>query len=186
MIVPLTLSYVLWQAVGFCACFLYLSFFEWAFHRYAFHTPRLNRAMFHSHTLVHHQVYKSNDTYHTHQDHPDHVPMHWTALPVILLGHLPLFFLLQWATGLPLVWGASLAVGVYYAIYESIHWAMHVPRAARLLARFPLYRFLDAHHRTHHKYLLSNLNVVLPLADWTLGTLRVASGRRVRWFRRVA
>jgi hypothetical protein len=56
---------------------------------------------------------------------------------------------------------------------------MHVPRAARFLGRFRLYRFLDVHHRVHHKHMLSNLNVVLPLADWTIGTLRGADGRRI-------
>ena len=57
---------------------------------------------------------------------------------------------------------------------------MHVPRAVAFLRRFRWFRFLDAHHKVHHKYMLSNLNVILPLADLTLGTLRDAEGRKVR------
>lgn len=176
----MTLPFFLCQLGAFCACTVYLSFFEWAFHRYAFHTPRLSRALFRAHTLVHHQIYKGGPSYHSHDDHPEHVPMNWWALPAMLGIQMPAFLALQWATGLPVVWGCVLAVCVYFGIYESIHWAMHVPRAARVLARVPAYRYLDAHHRTHHKHLLSNLNVVLPLADLVLGTLRAADGSRVR------
>lgn len=180
----MTVSFVLCQLAAFGVCCLYLSFFEWFFHRYAFHTPRVSRWMFHAHTVVHHQLYKGDDTYHTHEDHPTNVPMVWWSLLGLLAVQLPFFFLIQWLTGLPIVWGCALAVCAYYAVYESIHWAMHVPRAAKFLSRFRAYRFLDAHHRTHHKYMLSNLNVVLPLADLVMGTLRAADGSRIRPFYR--
>jgi len=142
--------------------------------------------MFKSHTMIHHQVYKGDHTYHTDADHPDSVPMSWWALPAMIAAHLPLFLLVQFVTGVPSVWGGVLAVSTYFGIYESIHWAMHVPRAAQFLNRFAAYRFLDAHHHVHHKYMLSNLNVVLPLADTLLGTLRRADGSRVRPFWKLA
>ncbi|MBC8141079.1 MAG: sterol desaturase family protein [Armatimonadetes bacterium] len=170
------------QFAAFAVYFLYFSFFEWAFHRYMFHTPRFSRYMFKEHTLTHHQIYKGDETYHTHDDHPHKVPMDWWAMPAMILAHLPLFFLVQWATGLPSIWGGVAAVAAYFSIYESIHWAMHVPRAATFLNRFRVFRFLDTHHRVHHKYMLSNLNVVLPLADLCLGTLRDAEGKRVQLF----
>ena len=174
---------LLWFQLGaFVVYFLYFSFFEWAFHRHMFHTPRFSRYMFKAHTLVHHQIYKGDETYHTHDDHPHKVPMDWWAMPVMIAVHLPLFFLLQWVTGVPSVWGGVAAVAVYFSIYESIHWAMHVPKAAAVLNHFAAFRFLDAHHRVHHKYMLSNLNVVLPLADLCLGTLRNAEGKRVQLF----
>ncbi len=175
----MALSDFLCQLGAFGVYFLYASFFEWTFHRHVFHTPRFVYYMFHKHTLVHHQIYKGDDTYHTHDDEPDSVPMNWWALPVMIAVHLPLFFLLQWVTGIPSVWGGVGAIVVYYAIYESIHWSMHVPRASKILSRMPYYRFLDAHHRTHHKYMLSNLNVVLPLGDLVFGTLRAADGKRI-------
>jgi len=173
---------VLYQFIAFFVYILYMSFFEWLFHRYLFHTPKISSYTFKAHTLTHHQIYKSDETYHTHEDHPDKVPMDWWALPMLLAGHLPFFLLVQWATGIPSLWGGLAAVAVYYGIYESIHWAMHVPRASNYLNRFRVYRFLDAHHRVHHKYMLSNLNVVMPLADIVLGTLRRADGSRVRPF----
>ncbi len=168
-----------WQVAAFVVYFLYSSFFEWTLHRFVFHTPKYNYSMFRKHTLVHHQIYKGDDTYHSHEDEPDSVPMNWWALPMMLAFHLPAFLLIQWATGIPSVWGGLTAIATYFTIYESIHWAMHVPRAARFLERFRAYRFLDAHHRAHHKYMLSNLNVVFPLADLTFGTLRTESGKRI-------
>lgn len=178
------LSSFLCQLGAFGVYFVLSSYTEWVFHRYAFHTPKVNRAMFRAHTLVHHQVYKGDHTYQTDEQHPPHVPMNWWALPALLAVHLPIFWLVQAVTGVPSLWGGVLAIIAYFGVYESSHWAMHVPRAARFLSRFRVYRFLDTHHHTHHKYMLSNLNVVLPLADLTFGTLRNAEGKRVRPFRR--
>ncbi len=170
--------FLLWQFAAFSLYFLYLSFFEWILHRYAFHTPKISALMFHAHTRVHHQIYKGDESYHTNDPHPTNVPMNWWALPAFVGIHLPLLCLVQWVTGIPSIWGGLFAVITYFGIYESIHWAMHVPRTARILSRFRPYRFLDNHHHLHHKYMLSNLNVVLPLADLLLGTLRIAEGRR--------
>ncbi len=76
------------------------------------------------------------------------------------------------------------AVSLYYSLYESLHWVMHVPRALKALSRFRAFRYLETHHKVHHKYMLSNLNVILPLADLTLGTLRDADGKKVQPFAR--
>ena len=170
---------LLCELAAFALYFVYGSYFEWFFHRYLFHSPKYIYRMFHEHTLVHHQIYKGDDTYHTHEDHPNKVPMDWWALPAMVGFHLPLFLLVQHFTKIPSLWGGVAAVSIYYTLYETFHWAMHVPRASNFLSRFRYYRFLDAHHRVHHKYMLSNLNVLFPLADLTLGTLRDASGRRV-------
>jgi hypothetical protein len=172
-------SVIFWELGAFCVYFLYTSYFEWALHRYIFHTPRYIYSMFRKHTLVHHQVYKGDESYHTHEEHPDNVPMNWWALPAMIAVHLPLFVGVQWLTHVPSAWGGIVALSLYYGLYESLHWAMHVPRAAGFLQRFRVYRFLDAHHHVHHKYMLSNLNVILPLADLTFGTLRNGDGVKV-------
>jgi len=172
-------STVLWELGAFFVYFVYTSYFEWVLHRYIFHTPKYIYSMFRKHTLVHHQVYKGDETYHTDEDHPDHVPMNWWALPMMILVHLPLFVGMQLLTGIPSAWGGIIALSLYYGLYESLHWAMHVPRAATFLERFRVYRFLDAHHHVHHKYMLSNLNVILPLPDLMFGTLRDADGVKV-------
>ena len=168
------------EVAAFAVYFVYASFFEWSFHRYLFHSPKYVYRTFREHTLIHHQIYKSDETYHTHDDHPEKVPMDWWALPLMVLGHLPLLFLIQWATHVPSVWGGVAAVVVYFSLYESFHWAMHVPKASKFLSRFRAWRYLDAHHRVHHKYMLSNLNVILPVADLTFGTLRDGVGAKVK------
>lgn len=170
---------VLCELAAFAAYFVYGSYFEWVFHRYLFHSPKYIYRTFRAHTLVHHQLYKGDHTYHTHDEHPEHVPMDWWAMLAMVAFHLPFFFLFQKLTGIPSAWGGVAAIVVYYGLYESFHWAMHVPRASKFLSRFWYFRFLDAHHHIHHKYMLSNLNVILPLADLTFGTLRDGEGRKV-------
>ena len=182
---PHTLFYiVLCELISFGIYFLYGSYFEWFFHRYLFHSPKYLYRTFHAHTLIHHQVYKGDATYHTDDEHPEHVPMDWWALLAMVAWHLPLFWLVQRVTGIPSLIGGVAAIVVYYGLYESFHWAMHVPRASAFLSRFRYWRFLDAHHRVHHKFMLSNLNVILPLADITFATLRDGQGRKVSVFRR--
>ncbi|MBV9848763.1 MAG: fatty acid hydroxylase [Armatimonadetes bacterium] len=176
-----------WELGAFVVYFLYGSYFEWFFHRYLFHSPKYIYRTFQAHTLVHHQIYKGDDTYYAPEDdheHPEHVTMDWWALLAMIAFHLPFLWLVQRLTGIPSLWGGVAAITVYYGLYESLHWVMHVPRAVRALRRFRWFRFLDAHHKVHHKYMLSNLNVILPLADLTLGTLRDADGRKVRLFGR--
>ncbi len=169
------------ELAAFAAYFVYGSFFEWVFHRYLFHSPKYLYRLFREHTLVHHQIYKADESYHSNEDHPDKVPMDWWALPAMVLAHLPLFFFVQWLTKVPSVWGGVAALTTYYSLYESFHWAMHVPRASKFLSRFRVWRYLDAHHHVHHKYMLSNLNVILPLADLMIGTLRDGTGQKTTW-----
>lgn len=176
----MTLSTTLLCELGaFAVYFLYGSYFEWIFHRYMFHSPKLVYRTFKAHTLVHHQIYKHDHTYHTHDEHPEKVTMDWWALLAMIAFNLPIFWAIQWLTGIPSMWGGVGMVIVYYGLYESLHWAMHVPAASRFLSRFRGYRFLEQHHRIHHKHMLSNLNVIIPVADFTLGTLRDGQGRRI-------
>ena len=135
-----------------------------------------------SHTLVHHQIYKGDATYALGEGkEPEHVAMDWWALFLMVAFHLPFFGLIQRVTHIPSLWGGVAAIVVYYTIYESFHWAMHVPRTATFLGRFRAYRFLETHHKVHHKYMLSNLNVIFPLADLTMGTLRDGTGKKTTW-----
>jgi len=129
---------------------------------------------------VHHQVYKGDDSYVVHShDNPEKVTMDWWAMPAMVLFHLPLFIGVQWLTGIPSAWGGIAAVVVYFGLYESLHWVMHVPDSAPLVSRTRLFKFLAQHHKVHHRYMLSNLNVILPVADLVLGTLRDGNGKRV-------
>ena len=168
------------QSLAFVFYFLYGSFFEWAFHKYLFHSPRIIPATYKAHALTHHGTYRGDDSYDLPSEddpHGEHIMMDWFALPLFLGCHLPLILLVQWATGIPSLWGAVAAIAVYYACYEGMHYVMHVPRD-RWIEKTRVFRFLNEHHRLHHKDHGTNLNVVFPLADLLFRTLRTHAMRR--------
>jgi sterol desaturase/sphingolipid hydroxylase (fatty acid hydroxylase superfamily) len=51
---------------------------------------------------------------------------------------------------------------------------MHLPKSRRL-ERSWLFRRLNGHHLLHHRYMHKNFNVVFPIADLCMGTLRLRS-----------
>lgn len=172
------MTFFLYQLGAFFAWVVYGSFFEWWFHKYLFHSPKLIHATFHAHAIVHHQLYKGDNTYDTpspQDPEGKHIMMDWFALPIFILTHLPLLLFGQWVTGIPSVWGGVAAIAFYYAGYETLHYFMHVPRN-RWIERTRVFRFLKEHHRLHHKYMQKNLNVFIPLADLVLRTLRTHEG----------
>lgn len=168
-------SFLACQLLAFVIVFLYGSFFEWWFHKYLFHSPKYIKATFKAHALVHHQRYKYEPTSYEWQEdqEKDHIAMDWFALPIFVGVHLPIFVLIQWATGFPCVWGATASVIAYYTVYEYFHYCMHVPNR-RFFETNRIFRFAKEHHRIHHKYMQQNLNVFFPLADKCLGTYRSA------------
>lgn len=120
--------------------------------------------------MTHHQIYKGDHTYHLAEGkEPEHVAMSWWALILFIAFHFPVILLVQLITGWQCLWGGLAAIATYYGIYEYTHWCMHVPNQ-RPFERWRVYRFLKEHHRVHHVHMLRNLNVILPLADLTLGT----------------
>lgn len=157
-----------------------LSFFEWTFHKYLFHSPKFVKATFHAHTVVHHQVYKYEpESYSWHENHTadqnkENIAMAWFALPMFIAFHLPVFWVIEHFTHIPSMWGGLGAVVLYYTVYEYFHYCMHIPEQRWFESNF-LFRFAKEHHRIHHKYMLQNLNVFFPLADLCLGTYRSAA-----------
>jgi hypothetical protein len=172
------MTYFLCQLGAFFGWFAYGSFFEWWFHKYLFHSPKLIKRTFEAHALVHHQNYRGDESYDLpspKDPHGEHIMMDWFALPLFLGFHLPILWFVQWVTGLPSLWGGIAAITVYYLGYETLHYFMHVPRD-RWVERTRVFKFLNEHHRLHHKYQQKNLNVLLPLADLVLRTLRTKAG----------
>jgi sterol desaturase/sphingolipid hydroxylase (fatty acid hydroxylase superfamily) len=51
---------------------------------------------------------------------------------------------------------------------------MHLPKK-RHVERSGIFYLLNGHHLLHHRYMHRNFNVVLPLADLLLGTMRLRS-----------
>jgi len=167
----------MWPAIGFSAAIVTSSLIEWVLHRYIMHRPLWKfRYPFEAHALIHHRVFKADDTYHLiHQKDAQTIPMAWWNGPVLVaVGVLP-FVPVAWLLGhWWLLAGAVAATGGYYATYEYIHWCMHLPKK-RNLERSGIFFRLNGHHLLHHRYMGKNFNVVLPLADLLLGTLLLRS-----------
>lgn len=167
---------------------LYASIFEWGFHRYVMHKPlqlwkwkwELSfRYPFEAHALTHHKIFKADHTYHLQEGGPaPKIRMAFWNIPfIVLMGMFPFI-----VAAIPFVvygwWAGSIAISitglilavVYYIAYEYIHWCMHLPKNRRLEQSW-IFQRLNAHHLLHHRYMGSNFNVVLPLADWLFGTL---------------
>src|ERR1044071_1004277 len=94
-------EFIFWTAIGFVAATIYASFFEWILHRYIMHRPLWKfRYPFERHALIHHHVFKADETYHLiDEKDAETIPMAWWNGPVlVLVGSIP-FLILSWITG---------------------------------------------------------------------------------------
>ena len=165
---------ILAGGVSFCIFFMYVSFFEWALHKYIMHTP-IFVYPFQAHALTHHGLFRADHSYYLRreQDVPK-VTFAWWNAPGLFILNMPLLFLASTVGGVATFIGGSTALLLNYMLYEYLHWCMHIPQG-RWIERTRAFQFLKKHHYLHHRYALRNLNVVLPLADWVMGTLITAS-----------
>ena len=172
------------EAAGFIALFFYASFFEWVLHRFLMHQP-LWWYPYHAHALVHHGTFRAGPSYFLSENGSlKKIRFAWWNAPLILGLHAPLLLGVRYLLQADIFFGGMAALGFYYFLYEYFHFCMHVPKA-RWFETTALFAWLDAHHHQHHKRHLSNLNVVLPLADLFLGTL-VPARQRIPARRRAA
>lgn len=177
------------EIAAFGFFFIYASFFEWTLHKYLMHTP-LWRYPFHAHAIVHHGLFRTGKDYFLSDAKVIRkVRFAWWNAPFILLLHAPAILWIQKALALNIFFGAFGALVLYYFLYEYLHYCMHIPKG-RWLENTAAFRWLDSHHHMHHKRHFSNLNVVLPLADFIFGTLlsakeHIAPPDRVEGARRV-
>jgi hypothetical protein len=167
----------MWALIGFGAAVVFASFFEWTLHRYVMHRPvgRFDYA-FRAHAIVHHRTFKADHTYHLIRDQDkETIPMAWWNGPVLVLLCAVPFVTWAWLQGQwGLLLGAVPAFIGYYGTYEYLHWCMHLPKE-RGIERSGVFFRLNGHHLLHHRYMHKNFNVVLPLADFCLGTLLLRS-----------
>jgi hypothetical protein len=155
------------------------SFVEWAFHRYWLHRPWLPKDCFTTHTLVHHQLCKHDDTFHVvEEEQHEALTFAWWGGPTLIAINMVPWALAAWglvALGLHLPYAAFLiavasTILIYYVGYEGFHFLMHKPTLPIIENSRP-FQFLKRHHRIHHVHMDRNLNVLLPFADLVLGTL---------------
>ena len=169
-------TYLLSEAVAFACFLLYASFFEWLLHRYLMHQP-LWSYPFRAHALVHHGIFRSGPSYFLSAlENRKKIMFAWWNAPLILGLHAPVLLWIGYLFDARIFIGGMAALGFYYFLYEYLHFCMHAPKG-RWLEQTGWFYWLDAHHHMHHKRHLSNLNVVLPLADYVLGTLVPARER---------
>ena len=154
------------------------SLFEWAFHRYWLHRPWLPKECFTSHTLVHHQLCKFDDTFKVvEEEQEEALTFAWWGGPVLVAINVTPWIFLAWglsAAGklpfflLPTCVAATCAL--YYIGYEGLHYLMHKPTIP-WIERSRYFKFIERHHRIHHFQMDRNLNVLLPIGDFLLGSL---------------
>jgi hypothetical protein len=150
---------------------IYASFFEWYWHKLWMHTPRTPKEAFRGHTIVHHGLYKGDESYFVPEgEHPEHILLKPYALPGIVAVHIPVLYAIERFLVPHTAIGAVAAMVVYFLVYEYMHWNMHVPRG-HFVERFRWFQFLRQHHKLHHRYFQKNFCVLFPLADLCLGTL---------------
>ena len=134
------------------------------------HQPRFPKEAFRGHTIVHHGLYKGDDSYFVPEsEHPEHILLKPYALPAIVAVHLPIMYAIQRFLAPNTMIGSVVAVILYFVIYEYMHWNMHVPRG-HFIERFRFFQFLRTHHKLHHKYYQKNFCVLFPLADYVFGS----------------
>ena len=174
------------EGLAFLVLFVYCSYFEWFVHRHLMHVKRPFPfyTAFKGHTLIHHQIYHWNGGFEAKgPGRPPNVALRWYAFPVMIGLHLPVFGLFQHLTHWHTFWGATLACIAYFSGYEYTHYLMHVPKG-HYVERYRWFKFIKEHHRLHHKYMLRNMNVFIPLADVTFGTLVTSEGWRSKQAKR--
>lgn len=72
----------------------------------------------------------------------------------------------------PFVFGAVSGTIVISNLFITVHDAIHRPGSHKVMESQAWFRFLDEHHYIHHVDTETNVNFLLPLADWLFGTLR--------------
>jgi hypothetical protein len=166
------------QLAVFALAFSYASFFEWTLHRFLMHRPLVWDYPYRAHALTHHQIFKADETYRIQRREDEKkVTFAWWNAPLLIGLHVPMMFAVQWLVGLPVLFAGLAAMGLYYFLYEYLHWCMHVPRR-RWFESTWAFRWINAHHLAHHRRMYTNFNVVLPLADFVMRTRRPLVARK--------
>lgn len=166
--------------IEFFLALVYASFFEWTLHRFVMH-KRLSwfEYPFKSHAVVHHQTFKADHTYHL-IDEKDKSTIRmawWNGIVLTILATSISVSVAYSTCRWEILAVVFFVFGAYYCTYEYFHWCMHLPKQRRFETSW-LFRRINTHHLLHHRYMNKNFNVVLPLADFVLGTLMLRAKTR--------
>ena len=139
--------------------------------------------MWQGHTISHHGTYLPDDHYTQDETNKNEVlTFSWYEGPLIITSATILSFVIasiirallgvEFTFIMPEVFGAGIAFAIYYAAYEGLHALMHVPKKWRWVSKTRFMAWLNRHHYQHHIDPRTNLNVILPIADYVWGTKR--------------
>jgi hypothetical protein len=150
-----------------------MSFVEHQVHRKLMHKRNFLSArtasfkrVFEAHALVHHKHYTdifSDEPVARGED--KEIRLTVRKAPIKAIPVAACVALVSWR-------GAAVFVAImtlHSWVWNKIHLEMHKPEK-RLFSTWPVYKFLARHHCLHHRHPNRNFNVVLPLADYVLGT----------------
>jgi len=162
-------------AVGlavFPAGVIYASFAEWVIHRGPMHRPLFRfDHFFIGHAKVHHRKYQADSTYIVGDRPRNDLTFAWWAMPFPVLFHSPYLLAIAIWVSAPAAVGMLAAFTLYQSSYECLHYCMHVP-SNRWFEQARAFRWINTHHIQHHRKHNTNLNIVLSVADFLLGTRR--------------
>lgn len=179
-----------WVSIGggFFAGLILSSFVEYGIHKFFLHsTPKLLRknkyvkSMWHGHVVSHHANYIPDEHYTRDETNKgDVLTFSWYEGILIVVVSTAFVYgfdaAMRILLGMPLniimpeVIGFGLSFAAYYSAYESLHAIMHVPDKWKWLCSTTFMKLLNRHHYQHHLDSNTNLNVILPIADYVLGT----------------
>lgn len=163
-------AFFIWGVVGFLASILYSSFFEHLLHSRVMHRRTWLEFPWRLHAVQHHGLFGHDETFHALDENMrSHITFVARDYVLLTLVNAPIYALAEWLTQRPIFFGCILATLAYLQAFNSLHLAFHAPSDSRL-QRSRWFLWLKEHHRTHHRRHGRNLNVVVPLADWVLGT----------------
>ena len=175
---------------GFIAGIVLGSFFEHAIHLYLLHsTPKFLKkseyvkSMWKGHSISHHGTYAPDDHYTQDNTNKGEVlTFSWYEGPLIvatatlfslgIAATIRSLFGIRFSLIMPEALGACIAFTLYYIAYESLHALMHVPEKWKWLRNTRIMLWLNRHHYQHHVDPRTNLNVIIPIADYVWGTKR--------------
>jgi hypothetical protein len=167
-VVLLTVNVVIW------------SFVEWWVHRTVMHRRSLPafvyrllpyfEATYRNHAVLHHHVYYAAYDYEP-DDHGRELNLRFhfsdNFSSNLLLAPLHALYLFVNPLGSITL---ALVITAYMFAWNALHVEMHIP-SNRWYFRNSVFRFLNRHHYMHHVHPGRNFNVVLPLADYLIGTV---------------
>ena len=161
--------------VGLVGSFFFLTFLEHTVHRHLMHRRTLAKALpylefvFREHAVLHHGTYyKRFDFEPSPAGKEQNIIIGARETAAFLVALTPLMLLLF---ALSPIAGAILmlmGLGVVQT-WNAVHHEMHLP-ANPFFKSWRLFHFLARHHFMHHVASHKNFNVVLPCADYLMGT----------------